>query len=245
MHAYVVVATSISGSTLWWSKVERVVVWAKDSAVSCSSNTVVFSQMWRKSAEHKYCCYTLQLTQQQPQQLFYGPLSRTTRVSQYQMKRSTTTTLIIIQCISFFHLLRSIASSLFKLCAWQSYCTTSLHILFGLPLGLEPSTSYSIHFFTQSAHAHTIATCFAVVSILYNLFLVFLSTPYFELTGQVSLPCSTLLCTQLLYSLPLLTIDMSLLVSSGTNCLNLFHPIWILASTAALASPSTLSISPW
>ena len=38
----------------------------------------------------------------------------------------------------------------FKLCAWQSFCTTSLHILFGLPLGLEPSTSYSIHFFTQS-----------------------------------------------------------------------------------------------
>ena len=52
--------------------------------------------------------------------------------------------------ISFFHLPRSIASSLFKLCAWQSFCTTSFHVLFGLPLGLEPSTSYSIHFFTQS-----------------------------------------------------------------------------------------------
>jgi len=51
--------------------------------------------------------------------------------------------------ISFFHLPRSIASSLFKLCAWQSFCTTSVHDLFGLPLGLEPSTSYSIHFFTQ------------------------------------------------------------------------------------------------
>jgi len=48
--------------------------------------------------------------------------------------------------ISFFHLPRSIASSLFKLCAWQSFCTTSFHALFGLPLGLEPSTSYSIHF---------------------------------------------------------------------------------------------------
>jgi len=35
--------------------------------------------------------------------------------------------------ISFFHLLRSIASSLFKLHAWQSFCTTSLHVLFGLP----------------------------------------------------------------------------------------------------------------
>ena len=52
--------------------------------------------------------------------------------------------------VSFFHLPRSIASSLFKLRAWQSFCTTSHHVLFGLPLGLEPSTSYSIHFFTQS-----------------------------------------------------------------------------------------------
>jgi len=32
-----------------------------------------------------------------------------------------------------------------------------------------------------AAHAHTIATCFAVVSILYHLFLVFLLTPYLEL----------------------------------------------------------------
>ena len=42
--------------------------------------------------------------------------------------------------ISFFHLLRSIASSLFNLRAWQSFCTTSLQDLFGLPLGLEPSS---------------------------------------------------------------------------------------------------------
>ena len=52
--------------------------------------------------------------------------------------------------ISFFHLLLSTASSLFKLRAWQCFCTTSLHVLFGLPLGLETSTSYSIHFFTKS-----------------------------------------------------------------------------------------------
>jgi len=52
--------------------------------------------------------------------------------------------------INFFHLPRSIASSLFKLRAWQFFCTTSFHVLFGLPLGLEPCTSYSIHFFTQS-----------------------------------------------------------------------------------------------
>jgi len=73
------------------------------------------------------------------------------RVSRYQKKHSPThhpnhhPVLI-----SFFHLLRSIASSLFKLRAWQSFCTTSVHVLFGLPLGLEPSTSYSIHTFNQS-----------------------------------------------------------------------------------------------
>jgi len=38
----------------------------------------------------------------------------------------------------------SIASSLFKLRAWQSFCTTSLHVLFGLHLGLQTSTSYFI-----------------------------------------------------------------------------------------------------
>jgi len=70
------------------------------------------------------------------------------------------------------------------------------------------------------------------------------ATSFSFLTGQVSLPCSILLCPQLLYSLPLLINDISLLVSNGTNCLNLFHPIQILASTAASASPSTLNISP-
>jgi len=75
----------------------------------------------------------------------------TTRVSRYQKKHSPTdhpdNHPIFIR---FFHLPRSIASSLFKLRVWQSFCTTSFHVLFGLPLGLEPSTSYSIHFFTQS-----------------------------------------------------------------------------------------------
>ena len=75
----------------------------------------------------------------------------TTRVSRYQKKHSPTdhpdNHPIFIR---FFHLPRSIASSLFKLRVWQSFCTTSLHVCFGLPLGLEPSTSYSIHFFTQS-----------------------------------------------------------------------------------------------
>jgi len=81
--------------------------------------------------------------QQQP---FYGRLSGTTRVSWYQKKHSPTHHLDHHPVfISFFRLPRSIASSLFKLRAWQSFCITSVHVLFGLPLGLEPSTLYSIH----------------------------------------------------------------------------------------------------
>jgi len=88
---------------------------------------------------------------QQQQQPFYSPLSGTTRMSQYQKKHSPTHHPNHHPIfISFFHLPRSIASSLFKLRAWQSFCTTFFHVLFGLLLGLEPSTSYSIHFFTQS-----------------------------------------------------------------------------------------------
>ena len=92
-----------------------------------------------------------ELSSIQQQQSFHGPLSGTTRVSWYHKKHSSTHHPdhhpIFISC---FHLLQSIASSLFKLHAWQSLCTTSFHVLFGLPLGLEPSTSYSTHFFTQS-----------------------------------------------------------------------------------------------
>jgi len=86
-------------------------------------------------------------TQQQP---FYGPLSGTTRVNRYQKKHSPTHHPIFIS----FHLPRSIAFSLFKFRAWQSFCTTSVRVLFGLPLGLEPSTSYSIHFVTQSVSSY-------------------------------------------------------------------------------------------
>jgi len=86
----------------------------------------------------------------QQQQPFYGPLSGTTRVSQYQKKHSPTHYPDHHPIfISFFHLPQSIASSLFKLHAWQSFRTTSFHVLFRLPLGLEPSTSYSIHFYKQ------------------------------------------------------------------------------------------------
>jgi len=75
----------------------------------------------------------------QQQQSFYGPLSWTTRVSRYQKKHSPNHHPNHHPVfISFFHLLWSIGSSLFKLRAWQSSCTTCLHVLFGVPLFLEP-----------------------------------------------------------------------------------------------------------
>ena len=115
----------------------------------------------------------------QQQQQFYGPLSGTTRESWYHKKHLPTHHPDHHPIfISFFHLPQSIASFLFKLRAWQSFSTTSVHVLFGLPLGLEPSTSYSYisspnQCLLFETHAYTIATCFAVVSILYHLFLVF------------------------------------------------------------------------
>jgi len=75
-------------------------------------------------------------------------LSGTTRVSRYQKKHSPTHTYMGHQ--SSLSALRSMASSIFNPRALQSFSTISLQVFFGLPLGLVPSTSYSIHFFTQS-----------------------------------------------------------------------------------------------
>jgi len=98
-------------------------------------------------------------SEQQHKNRLSGPLSGTTRVSRYQKKHSPTRHPDHHSIfISFFHLPPSIASSLFKLRAWQSFCTTSFHVLFGLPLVLEPSTSYSVHFFTQSVSSFR-STC--------------------------------------------------------------------------------------
>ena len=58
--------------------------------------------------------------------------------------------------ICFLYLLWSMAFSLFNLRAWQSFCATSVQVFFGL----APSTSYVIHFFTQSlsssCHTYTV-----------------------------------------------------------------------------------------
>ena len=97
---------------------------------------------------------------QQQQQPFNGCLSGTTRVGRYQKKHSPAHTHPgqRTSIITFLHLQRSMASSLFSLRAWQSSRSTSFQVLFGLPLGLEPSTSYSMHFFTQSSSSFR-STC--------------------------------------------------------------------------------------
>jgi len=76
------------------------------------------------------------------------------------------------------------SSTLFILRAWQSSRTTCLQVLFGLALGIGPSTSYSIHFFTQSSSffrswlARNNAACSAAIPMLCHLYLVSLSTLY-------------------------------------------------------------------
>ena len=98
--------------------------------------------------------------------LFNSLLFRTTRVGWYQKKHSPTHTHTNhrTSLINMLHLLRSIASSLFSLRAWQSFSTTSVQVLFGLPLGFGPS--------------NTIAACFAAILMLCHLYLV---SPYLEI----------------------------------------------------------------
>ena len=115
-------------------------------------------------------------------------LSGTTQVSWYQKKHSPTHTYRGHQSslICFFYLLQSMASHLFNLRAWQSFFTISLQVFFGLPLGLAPSTSYSIRFVNQSLSSFR-NTCpyhcnlVAVVSTLSHLILDSLATLYMEL----------------------------------------------------------------
>jgi len=87
-------------------------------------------------------------------QPFNDPLSWITYVGQYQKKQSPIHTHPDHQTsfVNFLYLLQCVASlsSFFKLHAWKFFSSTSLQVLFGLPLGLQPCISYTIHFFTQS-----------------------------------------------------------------------------------------------
>ena len=77
-----------------------------------------------------------------------------------------------IMPVCFLHLLRTMASSLFNPSALQSFSAISLQVFFGLPLGLVPSASYSIHFFTQSLSSfHTYPVVATILSISSKYFL--------------------------------------------------------------------------
>ena len=153
--------------------------------------TVFNAQLHNNCTSACKCSYTH--TQQ-----FNGLWSGTTRVGQYQKKLSPTHTHPDHRTsfINFLHLLRSIASSVFSLRAWQSSLTTSLHVLFGLPLGLGPSIhtpciSSPNHHHLFAAHAHTNAACSAAISMLCHLHLVslcsLLGSLFFNLTPHVHL----------------------------------------------------------
>jgi len=163
--------------------------------------------------------------------VFFGPLSWSTPVSRYAKKHPSTRTPPTHQP-PYLPPSTPNPSSLLTRHTWQSLCTTSSHVLFGPPLGLQHTTSYSIHFFTQSLssfrntcpYRHSLFCCSSNVMStipslsLNSLFetLSFNFTPHIHLTslitaisfsfltGQVSLPCNILLRTQLLYSFPLL-----------------------------------------
>ena len=79
-------------------------------------------------------------------QPFNGLSSGTTRVGRFQKKHSPTHTMRHPLSTSSIY-----TSSLFNFCAWQSFSTISLQVLFGLPLSFGPCTSSCMHFFTQSS----------------------------------------------------------------------------------------------
>ena len=109
---------------------------------------------------------------EQQQQPFYGPLSRTTRVSRYQKKHSPT------HHPDHHPICISVAIFLHNLCPCPLW-STSWSALWSPPPHI-PYISSPNQCLLFATNAHTIATCFAI-SVLYHTFLVFLSTPYLEL----------------------------------------------------------------
>ena len=108
-------------------------------------------------------------------QTFNGPLSGTTQVGWYQKKQSPTPIHPDHQTsfINFLHLLRSIASSLFSLRAWQSFSATFVHVLVWSPL---LHTLCFLH--PVIIIICTVTACFALIPLLCHVFLSSLTTPY-------------------------------------------------------------------
>ena len=107
-----------------------ILLWQQSGLMSDDFTTYYWCTWWLL---HQFDTHT---------QPFNGLWSGTTRVGRYQKKHSPTHTHPDhwTSFINFIHLH-----------VWQSSRTTSLQVIFGLPLGLGPSTSYTMHFFTQSS----------------------------------------------------------------------------------------------
>jgi len=106
-------------------------------------------------------------------------LSGTSQVSRYQKKQSPIHTYRGHQSslICFLHVIQSMASSQFNLHAWQSFPQSLskfsfVYLLAWHPQLHTPYISSPNHCLLFKPHAHTIATCFAVVPRLCHLILV-------------------------------------------------------------------------
>jgi len=140
-------------------------------------------------------------------QTFYGSLeSRTTWVSWYQKKHSPTHTNRGHQSslICFLDLLRSVASSLFNLRAWQSFSTISLQVFFGLPLVLFCcSTKIMQSNPSLFLKILTLYTELFSCSLMQHIHLTILISACWSATSFSFLMGNILHRTQLLYNLPL------------------------------------------
>ena len=130
-------------------------------------------------------------------------LCGTTQVRRYQKKHSPTHTYRGHQSslIHFLHLLQSMAmaSSLFNLCAWQSFFTISLRVF----SGLAPSTSHSMHFFTQLLSSFRSTLTVPVIwmhiicnSYLFNITLCFSQALYNTVTKGSRIILLFFICTK-------------------------------------------------
>ena len=138
---------------------------------------VLFRNKWRKK---------------QQQQLFYSPLSGTTRESCYQKNHSLTILIInhSLSASSIYYNPQHPPCSIYVLDSLlaQPLFKSSLVYLLVWNLSLHTQhISSPIHCLLFATHAHTIAICFAVVPRLCHIVLVSRSTPYLELSFTLTL----------------------------------------------------------
>jgi len=148
-----------------------------------------------------------------------------------------------------FYLLRSMASSLFNLSAWQSFSIISLQVFFGLPYTIlhqslssfRSTCPYHCNLFCCSTEIMSSSRCLLLNPLLGTLscnlkphihLTILISacwsaTLFSYLTGQISLPCNILLRTQLLYNLPL--------THTHTHTHNHFTALWIWSGTTRVS----------